>query len=58
MENKNNLRLIAARDVILAYLMKEDFTIGESEQVLEMCRTEIGAWEKRSKLTKIEKEEE
>lgn len=58
MKNKNNLKLIAARDVILAYMMKEDFTIEESEKVLEMCESEIDAWGKRSKLAKIEKEEE
>ena len=58
MENKNNLKLIAARDVILAYLMKEDFTIEESEKVLDMCRSEIDAWGKRSKLIKIEGDDE
>ena len=56
--NEKNLKLIAARDVILAYLMKEDFTIEETETVLQMCQSEVAAAAKRQKLSEITKEGE
>ena len=56
MENKNNLKLIAARDVVLAYLMKEDFTVVETKQVLQMCNDEVDAAIRRMSITEVKKD--
>ena len=55
---EKNMKLKQARDVILAYLMKEDFTVEETKRVLQMCNDEVTAWENRSKLAEIKKEGE
>lgn len=55
---EKNMKLKQVRDVILAYMMKEDLTVEETKQVLQMCNDEVTAWENRSKLTEIKKEEE
>lgn len=44
------LKLLNARDIVLAYLMKEELTIEETKQVLQMCNDEVDAAVKRSKL--------
>jgi len=55
---ETNLKLKQARDVILAYLMKEDLTVEETKQVLQMCNDEVDAWEKRGKFIEVNKEGE
>ena len=52
-----DLRFLQARDSILAYLQKSDFTDKEIKKVLQMCNDEVDAWENRSKLVEINKEE-
>lgn len=56
MENKNNLKLIAARDVILAYLMKEELTVEETRKVLQMCNDEVDAAVRRMSITEVKKD--
>ena len=53
-----NMKLKQARDVILAYLMKEDFTLEECDKVFEMCVDEINAAVKRQKFGEIKKDGE
>ncbi|MBQ3021921.1 MAG: hypothetical protein IJD91_01160 [Clostridia bacterium] len=55
---EKNMKLKQARDVILAYLMKEDFTLEECDKVFEMCVDEINAAVKRQKFVEIKKEGE
>ena len=52
-----NMKLIQARDTILAYLVKEDFTVEECEKVFEMCIDEINAMVRRSKFGEVRKDE-
>lgn len=47
---ENRMKLLCARDVILVHLMNMDFSVEESVTVLQMCRDEINAWEKRSEF--------
>lgn len=47
---ENRMKLLCARDVILAHLMRMEFSVEEAETVLQMCRDEINAWEKRSEF--------
>ncbi len=49
---KNN-KLLAARDTILAYMMKEDFTVDEAREVLSMCRSEIEASVNRMNIKEV-----
>ena len=56
--NEKNNKLLAARDVILAYLIKENFTLEECDQVMTMCVDEINAAVKRQKLSEVRKEDE
>ena len=49
---KNN-KLLMARDVILAYMMKEDFTVDEAREVLHMCRNEIDASINRMNIKEV-----
>lgn len=51
-----NMKLKQARDVILAYLMKEGFTLEECYKVFGMCTDEINALVKRQKFSEIKKE--
>ena len=53
-----NMKLKQARDVILAYLMKEDFTLEECTKVFEMCVDEINAVVKRQRFVDLNKEGE
>ena len=53
-----DMKLIQAKDVILAYLMKEDFTLEECDKVFEMCVNEINAVVKRQKFIENNKEGE
>ena len=55
---EKNLKLKQARDVILAYLMKEDLTVEETKQVLQMCNDEVDAAVKRMSITEVRKDEE
>ena len=52
-----NMKFLQARDTILAYLMKEDFTVEECEKVFEMCIDEINAVVRRSKFGEVRKDE-
>ena len=54
---KNN-KLIAARDAILAYMLKEDFTVVEAQEILKMCQSEIRASVNRMKITEVKKGED
>lgn len=46
-------KLLAARDVILAYMMKEELTVDEAREVLHMCRNEIDAGINRMKIKEV-----
>ncbi len=52
-----NMKLKQARDVILAYLMKEELTVEETRKVLQMCNDEVEAAVRRMSITEIKKEE-
>lgn len=54
---KNN-KLLAARDVILSYLMKEELTVEETKQVLQMCNDEVDAAVRRMSITEVRKDDE
>lgn len=54
---KNN-KLLAMRDVILSYLMKEDLTGEETKQVLQMCADEVDAAVRRMNITEVRKDDE
>lgn len=51
--NEKNLKLINAKEIIIAYLMEEDLTIEEAETVLKLCQSELDAASKRQKFSKI-----
>ena len=51
-------KMLAARDTILAYLMKEEFDIKQAETVLKMCKNEIEAAVKRMNIREVRKENE
>ena len=51
-------KMLAARDTILAYLMKEEFDIEQAETVLKMCKNEIKAAVKRMNIREVRKENE
>ncbi len=52
------LKLLNARDVIMAFMKATKFSTEEQRQVLQMCNDELTAWEKRSMLVEIQKESE
>ena len=54
MENK---KLLMARDVILAFLMAQGFTVEETKKVLQMCEAEIEAEKKRTGFSEVKKED-
>ncbi len=45
---ENRMKLLCARDVILAYLMDMKLSVEEAEMVLQMCQSEIDAALNRS----------
>ena len=49
MDNK----LLMTRDVILAFMMKEELTVDEAREVLHMCRNEIDANINRMKIREV-----
>ena len=49
-------KLLIARDVILAYLMKEDLTVEETKQVLQMCNDEVDAAVRRMSITEVKRD--
>lgn len=53
-----NMKYKQMRDVILAYMVKEDLTVQEARHVLQMCDSELTAWENRSKLVELQKDGE
>lgn len=55
---EKDMKLKQARDVILAYLMKEDFTVEECYKVFELCFSEIDASVQRTKFVEIKKDGE
>lgn len=55
---EKNMKLKQARDVILAYLMKEDLTVEETKQVLQMCNDEVDAAIRRMNITEVKKDGE
>ena len=50
-------KLLMARDVILAYMMKEELTVDEAHQVLRMCASEIDASVNRMGIKEIRKDD-
>ena len=55
MENK---KLLMARDVILAFLKAQEFTVEEAKKVFQMCEAEIEAEKKRSGFSEVRKDDE
>lgn len=53
--NEKNFKLIAAKNAILEYLVREDFTLEECDKVFEMCVAEISAETKRRKFSEVRK---
>ena len=51
------MKLKQARDVILAYLIKEDLTVEETKQVLQMCNDEVDAAIRRMSITEVKRED-
>lgn len=54
---KNN-KLLAARDIILSYLMKENFSVEECNEIFNMCSDEINAAIKRMSIGEVRKDDE
>ena len=54
---KNN-KLLAARDVILYYLSKVELSADECREVLDMCKKEVDAADKRSSFGVVKKDGE
>ena len=48
-----NMKLKQIRDVILAYMVKEELSIEEIKQVFQMCDNEVDAWVNRQRFTAI-----
>ena len=55
---EKNMKLIQARDSILAFMLAKDFTLEEIRQALQMCNTEVDAWEKRATMVELNKDGE
>ena len=53
-----NMKFLQARDTIMSFMTAMGFTADEACQVLQMCGDELTAWENRSKLVELQKEEE
>lgn len=56
--DEKKMKFLNARDTMLAFLLAKDFTREEIKTVLQMCNDEVDAWEKRSNLIEMNKEEE
>lgn len=54
---KNN-KLLAVRDVICFFLGKEGLSADECREVLEMCKKEVDAADKRTSFNVVKKEED
>lgn len=53
-----DLKLLQARDTIMAVMKAMKLTTEEQRQVLQMCNDELTAWENRSRLIDMNKGEE
>ena len=56
MEDKN--KILAIRDTIMLFLSKWGLNTDECKQILQMCRDEVEAMEKRRAFGKVRKDEE
>lgn len=54
---KNN-KLLAVRDTICLFLSQSELSAEECREVLEMCKKEVDAADKRSKFGEVKKEED
>lgn len=54
---KNN-KLLTARDVIAGYLADFELSPDECREVLDMCKKEVDAAEKRAAFGEVRKDEE
>lgn len=53
-----DLKLLQARDTIMAVMKAMKLTSEEQRQVLQMCNDELTAWENRSKIVEVNKDGE